>query len=68
MALLADVPDVTIHEAAAEEGRAILARAAWRYPGMSAKEFIEAWNTGKFDDNPDRQEVMRVAMLLPCSQ
>ena len=65
MAMPAEVPDVTIHEATAEEGRAILDRAARRYLNMSAEEFIEAWNAGKFDDNPDRPEVMRVAMLLP---
>lgn len=65
MAMPAEVPEVTIHKVSAEEGRAILDRAAQHYLGMSAEEFIEAWNGGKFDDNPDRPEVMRVAMLLP---
>jgi hypothetical protein len=68
MAPPTDVPNVTIHETAAEEGCAILARAARRYLDMSAEEFIEAWITGQFDDNPDRREVMRVAMLLPFAQ
>jgi hypothetical protein len=42
----------------------MLEDAAQRELGISAKEFIEAWDSGKFDDNPDRPEVMNVAMLL----
>ena len=68
MAMPAEVPGVTIKEVSAEEGHAILDRAARRYLNMSAEEFIAAWNAGQFDDNPDRPEVMRVAMLLPFAQ
>lgn len=68
MAMPADVPEVAINEVSAEEGHTILDRAARRYLGMSAEEFIAAWNAGKFDDDPDRPEVMRVAMLLPFAR
>jgi len=32
---------------------------------MSGKEFVRAWNDGKFPDDADRPEVVRVVMLLP---
>ena len=68
MAMPAEVPGVTVNEVSAEEGRAILDRAARRYLNMSADEFIAAWNAGRFDDDPDRPEVMRVATLLPFAR
>lgn len=54
-----------VHFLTPEEGWEVLDRQARRYLRMSGEEFIEAWRAGKFDDNPDRPEVMRVAMLLP---
>jgi hypothetical protein len=36
-----------------------------RYHNMSVEEFIEAWKSGEFDDNPDRYEVVHIVMLLP---
>ena len=53
-----------IEFATPDEGWALLDEHAHRYLKMSAREFIEAWDAGKIDD-PDRPEVMRVAMLLP---
>ena len=47
-----------------EEWKAKVDRAARRYLGMSGEEFTRAWKAGEFDDNPDRPEVMRVAMLI----
>jgi hypothetical protein len=38
---------------------------ARQYLGMSGEEFVAAWEAGKFDDDPDRPDVMRLAMLLP---
>ena len=35
-----------------------------RYLNMGAQEFIDAWETGKFDD-PDQPDIMYIAMLLP---
>jgi hypothetical protein len=44
---------------------AFVDREARRYLHMSAEEFIRAWEAGEFDDDPDRPDVMYVAMLLP---
>jgi len=57
-------PDVRIHEATPEEGREIVDRAARRELGMSGKEFLRRWDAGEIED-PDRPEILRVAMLLP---
>ena len=51
-----------------EQAYALLDREARRYLGMSAQEFITAWEAGKFDEDPDRPDVMYVAMLLPLVQ
>jgi hypothetical protein len=48
-----------------DEARALLDAQAWRYLKMSGDEFQRAWEVGEFDDDPDRPEIMRVAMLLP---
>lgn len=55
----------TIKELTREEGWGLLDKQARRYLDMSAEEFIEAWEAGQFDADPDRPEVMHVAMLLP---
>ena len=47
------------------EAYALLDREAQRRLGMSAQDFIAAWEAGQFDDDPDRPDVMYVAMLLP---
>jgi hypothetical protein len=57
-----------IRELTPEEGLALLDQAARRYLNMSADEFIHAWEAGEFDDDPDRPDVMYVAMLLPFAQ
>ncbi len=54
-----------VREVSAEDGRALLDRAARHYLDMSGDEFAAAWEAGSFDDDPDRPEVMAVAMLLP---
>jgi hypothetical protein len=38
---------------------------AREYLGISGEAFIQAWHEGEFDDDPDRPEVIRIAMLLP---
>jgi hypothetical protein len=48
-----------------DEAYALLDREAHRRLGMSAQAFIAAWDAGQFDDDPDRPDVMYVAMLLP---
>jgi hypothetical protein len=51
-----------------KEGYEILDEAARRYLKMSAKEFLEAWDAGKFSDRVDTPDVMRVASLIPFAQ
>jgi len=50
-----------------EEGQAILDEQARRSLGMSGADFARAWRAGKIKD-PDRPEVMHVAMLLPLAR
>jgi hypothetical protein len=45
-------------------GKAMLDRQARRYLKMSGSQFVAAYRSGAIED-PDRSEVVRVAMLLP---
>ena len=68
---MATVPPITTNghiDLTQEEAYALLDREARNSLNMSAKEFIDAWEAGKFDADPDRSEVMYVAMLLPLAQ
>jgi hypothetical protein len=56
-----------IHVTTDQEWRALVDRAARHYLGMSADEFVQAWERGEFID-PDRPEILRVAMLLPVDR
>jgi hypothetical protein len=62
---MAPINTGTIKELSLEEGRRLLDKQARRYLNMSGDEFIKKWESGEFDDDPDRPEVMEVAMLLP---
>jgi hypothetical protein len=62
------VEKVKCQEVSLEEGRAILDRQARRCLNMSGDEFARAWDAGEFDDDPDRPEVIDVAMLLPFAR
>jgi hypothetical protein len=57
-----------VRELTREEGMELLDRAARQRLQMSGEEFIRAWEAGKFDDDPDRPDVMYVAMLLPFTR
>jgi hypothetical protein len=50
------------------EGRRMLEEEARRSLGMSADEFIEAWEGGRLDARADEPEVSRIAMLLPLAR
>jgi hypothetical protein len=56
---------VEVREISPEDGWEVLDRAAHKELGMSAKDFLAAWESGKFDNEADRPEIMRVVMLLP---
>lgn len=49
------------------EGHKILDRQAQKYLGMSGDEFARKYRAGQIPD-PDRSEVVRVAMLLPYAK
>jgi hypothetical protein len=68
MATTAPTTNGQVRELTREEGLALLDREARRYLQISAEEFIRAWEAGEFDEDPDRPNVMYVAMLLPFAQ
>ena len=47
------------------EGRELLNRRTQETLGMTAEDFIAAWNNGAFDNDPNHIEIMRLAMLIP---
>lgn len=47
------------------EGREIFDKAARRHLGISGEEFLRCWDAGEFADDPDRPEVIEVAMMIP---
>ncbi|MGI8551689.1 MAG: hypothetical protein ACR2PL_13025 [Dehalococcoidia bacterium] len=51
-------------ELSTEKGWALLDERAQRYVRVGARDFVSRWDAGQID-NPDRPEVLRVAMLLP---
>ena len=51
-----------------EEGLLVLDVSAPRYLGIPGVEFVRRWDTGEFAADPDRPEVMRIAMLLPLAR
>jgi hypothetical protein len=63
VAVVENAPEV--HELTEDQAWDIVDRRARQYLGMTADDFIRAWEAGEFDDDPDRPEVMRVAILLP---
>jgi hypothetical protein len=50
----------------AEEGRAIIDERARRFLGMSGEEFRRRYEAGELD--PDNDNVLRVALLLPLGR
>lgn len=57
-------PDYAVDEIDEIEGKALVDEMAQEYLGMSGEEFVRRWAAGDFPD-PDRTDVLRVAMLLP---
>ena len=49
------------------QGRKILDRQARKYLGMSGEEFVRKYRAGEIED-PDRSDVIRVAMLIPLAE
>ena len=57
--------DGTVRQMSQIEGREMLDTLARRLLDMNVDDFIAAWDSGAFDSDPDRPEVVRLAMLLP---
>jgi hypothetical protein len=68
MTALRETADGPIRELTREEGVALLERQTRRLMGMGADEFIRAWESGDFDDNPDQPELMRLVALIPFAR
>ena len=63
-----DIANTSIRFLTPEEAWASFDRAARRYLGLSGEEFITAWDAGRFDDDPDRPELIRVSLLRPIGR
>jgi len=46
-----------------EESRRLFDEIAQRYLGISGQEFVRRWERGDYNDDYERPEVIRVAML-----
>jgi len=57
----------SFQELSHEEGWALLEGRSQRYLHMSAAEFLRKWDAHEFE-NPDRPEVLRVAMTIPFAR
>lgn len=59
--------DYRVDEIDEIEGRALVDAMAREYLDMSGEEFVRRWKAGDIPD-PDRTDVLRVAMLLPFTK
>jgi hypothetical protein len=58
-----ELPDVDV--LSREDGMRILDEKSQRYLGISGEEFMRRWDDGYYAKDPDRPELIRLAMLLP---
>jgi hypothetical protein len=58
-------PPYTFKQFTREEAMALFEEIAQMHLGISGDEFRERWHRGDYDEDPDRFEVMSVAMALP---
>jgi hypothetical protein len=47
-----------------EEGWELLNARTQRYLGISGKEFLQRWDAGYYDDDPDREELRPVVGVI----
>jgi len=60
--------DATVQILTPEEAWETFDEAARYYLHMGDQEFIDAWEAGTFDDDPDRSSVVLVSMLRPVGR
>lgn len=56
--------DIRVIELTREEGMAMFDRQARERLGMSGEEFLRKWDAGEIDD-PDRNDVLMLVMMIP---
>lgn len=64
VARIADESGIEVLRLTAEEASETFDEASRHHMNMSGAEFIQLWESGKFD-NSEKSEIMTVAMLLP---
>ena len=57
----------SIHQVSRAEGLALLEAQTQKWLGMSARDFIAAWQDGKFRDEHEHPEAVRLAMMIPLA-
>jgi hypothetical protein len=58
----------SVRDLTEEEGLALFDNAARFYLGISGEEFVERWDSGYYDEDPDHPDVVDVVMLLPFAR
>jgi hypothetical protein len=67
MATTVDRIEERIELLSPEDARALFDEQARKTLGIAGDEFIRRWDAGEFDgiaDDPDRPEIMRLAMMI----
>ena len=54
-----------IHYLAPKEARELFDSLARRTCGMSGRDFVRAWNEGRFQEDDERPEIAELAVLMP---
>lgn len=63
-----DIAGVQIREMSVEEGRQMFDEIARKTVNMSGEEFIQAWESGQFDDQPEVTSISRLVALIPLTR
>ncbi|HEV7214127.1 MAG TPA: hypothetical protein VGP33_03305 [Chloroflexota bacterium] len=63
-----DEEEITFHVMSPEEAWERFDQAAQPDLHVTGEAFIRAWDAGEFADEPERPEVVRVAMLRPLGR
>jgi hypothetical protein len=64
----AEEEEITFHVMSPEEAWESFDQAAQRDLHMTGEAFIQAWDAGEFDEEPERPEVVGLYMLRPLGR
>ena len=56
-----------ISEVSREEGYEMLNRLTKRYMKLSARDFIDGWEAGRFHDEDEYPEAVRLSLMIPLA-